>query len=586
MKPGKDVELKIKSVAKAASAPGKNIQRQQRLATLWVVTALWFAQIACSTGYVSQARLTATAGGPDSIAAVPNTKTTALSALPAATEPASPAPTMAQPTTALVAQATPEQPAATPTAVPPTPTSAAQTPAAGETATLPPGENNASDPPILYYTQAGDTLSALAARFNVTQEEITSPEQIPTEGLFNPGVLLLIPDRLGETSPSTQLMPDSEVAYSPSALDFDVEEFISNSSGYLSTYREWRSTGWFTGPGVIRRVAIENSINPRLLLVILEYQSHWVYGQPENLAQTDYPIGWLHLENEKKGLYYQLSWAVQQLNIGYYGWREGTVTELTFPDGQKLRLAPDLNAGTVSLLYLFSRLYNEQEWAGLLYGTDNLTGLFETMVGSPWLRAQSVEPLFPATLTQPPLELPFLPGHTWAFTGGPHSAWGQGAVHPRAALDFAPSAVEGGCVKTEEWATASASGVVVRSENGVVVLDLDGDGYEQTGWSILYLHIAAEGRIPVGTWLNLNDKIGHPSCEGGVATGTHVHMARKYNGEWILADGAMPFVLSGWRAHADTELYIGTMTKGDQTAYSSTFGTFESKINRPVDPTN
>ena len=55
-----------------------------------------------------------------------------------------------------------------------------------------------------------------------------------------------------------------------------------------------------------------------------------------------------------------------------------------------------------------------------------------------------------------------------------------------------------------------------------------------------------------------------PSCEGGVATGTHLHIARKYNGEWILADGALPFVLSGWRVYAGDRPYQGKLVKGDK----------------------
>ena len=34
---------------------------------------------------------------------------------------------------------------------------------------------------------------------------------------------------------------------------------------------------------------MENSTNPRLLLTLLEYQSQWVFGSPDNLAKTDYP---------------------------------------------------------------------------------------------------------------------------------------------------------------------------------------------------------------------------------------------------------------------------------------------------------
>ena len=74
--------------------------------------------------------------------------------------------------------------------------------------------------------------------------------------------------------------------------------------------------------------------------------------------------------------------------------------------------------------------------------------------------------------------------------------------------------------------------------------------------------------------------LGHPSCEGGIATGTHMHIARKYNGEWISADGPLPLVLSGWTVHAGSMPYNGTMTKGDKTVMSSVYGSYESLIMR------
>ena len=49
-----------------------------------------------------------------------------------------------------------------------------------------------------------------------------------------------------------------------------------------------------------------------------------------------------------------------------------------------------------------------------------------------------------------------------------------------------------------------------------------------------------------------DDRIGHASCEGGVSTGTHLHFARKYNGEWVLADGPLPFVLSSRRLRSSS----------------------------------
>ena len=438
-------------------------------------------------------------------------------------------------------------------------------------------QNGIKTPPILYYTQAGDTLDVVAIRFGVGPSEITSPDEIPAQGLLQPGQLLIIPSRLGETTPADEIMPDSEIVYSPSAVDFDTIKYVKDAGGYLNTYSQYLKDGQYTGAQVVQRVAVENSINPRLLLALLEYQSHWVFGQPANLAEQDYPMGYIDFNS--KGLYAQLSWAMTQLSDGYYGWREGLLTELVFTDKQQLRLAPGLNAGTVAIQYLFSKLNDQPHWGGMIYGTESFPALHKRLFGDPWLRAQTVEPLYPQNLTQPKLELPFEPGHTWSFTKGPHYAWGPGGA--LAAIDFAPMAAKSGCVPSNEWVTASAAGLIVRSQDGIVVEDLDGDGYEETGWDLMYLHIATVGRIPAGTWVSTDDRIGHPSCEGGDAIGTNLHFARKYNGEWMPVGGPLPMVLSGWVAHAGNAIGVGSLTKGNQIANACSCGSSDTLVTRP-----
>ena len=87
---------------------------------------------------------------------------------------------------------------------------------------------------------------------------------------------------------------------------------------------------------------------------------------------------------------------------------------------------------------------------------------------------------------------------------------------------------------------------------------------------LLYLHIYAESRVEPGAYLQRGQRIGHPSCEGGFSDATHLHFARRYNGEWIPAgSGLVPMVLSGWTAHEDVMPYDGTLTRGDEvrTAY-------------------
>ncbi len=455
--------------------------------------------------------------------------------------------------------------------------SLSQSPTPTEVPTPNPTPPLSNDAPILYYTQAGDSLPVVAARFGVQPSEISSPDPLPETSFLTPNQLLLIPHRLSNTTLPQHLLPDSEVVYSPSSTDFDIRAFVSQAGGYLSHYSEYfKSTGTTDGADIVARVALENSINPRLLLSLLELQSGWVYGQPGNLAQSEYPMGYINLDG--RGLYWQLKWAVKHLSNGYYGWREGRLTEITFPDGVTARLDPTLNAGTVALQYYFAQVYDTQTWIKALDLKVGFPALHERMFGSPWVRALKVEPLYPAGITQPPLILPFMLKQMWSLSGGPHGAWEDFGAW--AALDFAPGSVESGCVKSYAWVVASAPGEVLRSGNGVVVLDLDLDHREQTGWVLLYLHIANEGRIAMGSYVDTGDMLGHPSCEGGQATGTHVHIARKYNGEWIPADGPIPFNLSGWIAHAGARPYLGMLTKDGLTVTASQYGSYESRISR------
>jgi len=435
-------------------------------------------------------------------------------------------------------------------------------------------------PPILYYSQGGDILNAVAAHFAVEPDDITAANPLPETGLIDPGTLLVIPDRLITYGPDAQIMPDTEVIFSVSAADFDVGAYVEQADGELASYREFLgSTGWTTGTQAIERIAIENSINPRLLLAILDYEGDWVTGSPPDYLHRQYPIGFV--QEFEKGVFRQMVLAVNQLHIGYYGWRSGTLTELTFPDGETLRLAPDLNAGTVALQYLFSKLYNRSKWQSVIDPNIGFPAFFSEQFGDPWLRAQNAGPIFPPGLSQPSMVLPFEPNREWAFTGGPHGAWEHDG--PLAAIDFAPATAKSGCTESEKWLVAAAPGLVVRSGNGVVVLDLDGDGYEETGWNLLYLHVATKDRVKEGTWVETDDRIGHASCEGGVSTGTHLHIARKYNGEWVLADGPLPFVLSGYVVHNGDREYLGTMTKGDTTIIANEVGTAGSVIYRKPD---
>lgn len=443
-----------------------------------------------------------------------------------------------------------------------------------------PGESLAETPlevaQFEYLVQPGDTLPALTKRFGVSSEEIASDLPLAAETYLPPGQRLVIPNRVGVVQYPSAVLPDSEVVNGSSAAGFSIGDYIQDADGFLSTYSETVNGTTLTGTDIIEKVALENSINPRFLLAFLEYRSGWVLGAPRDPADLEHPIGFY--VPDYRGLYKELVLTATQLGKGYYGWRSGDLTSMEFLDGEVLRLSPPLNSASAAVQRLFALFYDRQAWEAALYGPENFLHLYQRMFGDPWARAAGVEPLFPTGLTQPALELPFAIGERWGFTGGPHLTWNSGS--PRGALDFSPTTGGPVCTTSSAWVTASAPGVVTRSSDDVVALDLDGDGFEQTGWVLIYLHVPEADRIPAGTRVSLDDRLGHPSCERGKSTGTHVHIARKYNGEWLPADGPLPFVLSGWEIQEGSKSYQGTLVKGDRAVTANPGGPSSSLIIR------
>lgn len=428
-----------------------------------------------------------------------------------------------------------------------------------------------------YTAQTGDTLPALALRFNTSVDEILAANTfIPREATtMPPGMPIKIPIYYRALWGSAfQILPDHAFVNSPTGSGFNTAAFVATQPGWLKSYRAYVGGEWKSGAELVDYAAVNYSINPRLLLALLEYQGG-ALTQTEPTAQKNilglYRPFW-------DSHYLQIVLAANTLNNGYYAWRAGTLTE--FEDDADILIRPDpwQNAGSVALQYYFSRMLTGEKYQ-LAISSDGLYKTYESLFGNPW---EDAFELIPGSLQQPEMLLPFPAYQTWNFTGGPHTGWGTGA--PFSALDFAPPSEQSGCIpaKPENFATAVADGLVVRSALDGVALDLDKDGDERTGWVVFYLHLATDERVPLGSNLKAGDKIGYPSCEGGRSTGTHIHIARKYNGEWILADGPLPFILSGWIPHSGTDAYQGTLTKGGLTviacecgdAYTSISGSY------------
>jgi len=423
-----------------------------------------------------------------------------------------------------------------------------------------------------YVVQAGDTLFSIGLANSVSMEELQELNNLDNPDNLSIGQIIRLPDLPDEKTSNFKIMPDAKFVQGPGSQNFDVGEFIGTQPGFIRIATDQVNGDILTATEIIERVALSYSIDARILLALLEYESQWLSQSNQSQQAQLFPI--ISPENvpdtDLSGLFRQLSWTANQLNHGYYGWKYRGLLDIELNDGSRLLFDSGLNAGTVGLQYLLSKIHDAAQW----HQSVSPSGFYRTYVtyfGNPFIDAY--DPLIPANLLQPELSLPFAAGEVWFYTGGPHGGWNNGSAW--SAVDFAPPNEPNNnlaCYVSQYSARAVASGIVAYSADGIVMLDLDHDGDISTGWVIFYLHLADEGRVGKGTQVEVGDSLGHPSCAGGFSNATHLHIARKYNGEWIPAfchecsgQHIRPtFTMSGWSVIGlRNQEYQGFLVRGD-----------------------
>ena len=423
---------------------------------------------------------------------------------------------------------------------------------------------------------AGDTLTRIAERYGVSVASLMRANNLSNPNLLHVGQIITLPAPPVDYTPAFRILPDSLLLRSITAGDFDVERFISSHVGalkeltvHLNKTRFDGSTesGSFSAGEIVERVSLEYSVDPRILIAVLEYATGMLTQSAIDEETRLFPLRRAEVYNrvQRAGLYNQLSWLADQLNQGYYGWKYRGEVIIELDDGSRLYYEPNLNAGTVALQHVLAQLPSVADWRQ----ASGEAGIYQTylaLFGDP---EQLAHETVPADLEQPVLTLPFPPGDVWRFTGGFHGGWGNGSAW--AAVDFTPprQAGQGGLCYTSVFpATAVARGTIARLGEGVVVLDLDEDSDEATGWTILYLHVDHSDLLREGQQVEAGNILGYASCLGGVTNATHLHLARRYNGEWLPADcnrcpsgvTVPPFVMSNWKVVGlDSQLYQGFM---------------------------
>ena len=301
---------------------------------------------------------------------------------------------------------------------------------------------------------------------------------------------------------SEVLTQDHEILYSLADSGFSASEFLRKSYPQASKYAS-----------IIENFAIKFSISQKLLLALLEENSH-----------LSSPV---LSENDMRTI---LSDTVSDVLSAYYQYADNPNIRPSFvSEGILVYTASDTDTAATFALRSHIGKYNKD---------PNEREVVFARLKSVYRNLDFGNPVFPP-IEPILLDLSYPFAGTWNYTGGPHASYGNDHAATHGALDFAPSGEDLTCGRDSNSAVlAIADGPVVFSEGGHVIQDISlagipADGDPTTGYRALYLHTRSRDATRANTILKTGDRVGAPSCEGGIADGNHLHFTLALNGRYL-----------------------------------------------------
>ncbi len=409
---------------------------------------------------------------------------------------------------------------------------------------------------VSYTAQSGDNLPMLAARFNTSEPAIREANPIipPIVSTLPQGFPMQIPIYYTPFWGSTfKLIPNSAFVFSSEAQSFGQK--VQNISlkdkpelNELLNVVENKAEAFV-------QACLQASIDPHLMLSLI------VYGlEPDGELQL---ASNQMIDKIKQADFGLLQHWMGVLNHGYYSYETGRLVELELPDGSIERLDPWQNAGSAAMRYFFSKLLRTSEGYQAAVKPNGFVGVYFELFGNPWVNEREI---LPGSLEWISAGLPINPQGGW-----------QAAVMPELMQKMMPwpGASAGFHASIQDASDKNAYGKVYSIMNGTITrldnlqLVVSQFGMPETqGWSIVYLGVAVKPGLKVGDELQIGQSIGQVDAGDWNAS---FWLARKYNGEWVPAGGAIPFNLGDWKLALDVDGQSLVMHKPELTVYSQPY---------------
>ena len=352
------------------------------------------------------------------------------------------------------------------------------------------------------------------------------------------------------------LLSDGQFVWGPNVGNFNIEAFLNSQDSPLAPYAK-----------SIESWARYYSINPRVVLALLESN----YDLISNFDPSASPDT-IHQLIEKTSADLSLAFYQHMYELGTrrrggaplfaqssqsFKFEDGTLAELTW--------SPSSASYALAALESKGRLQNPGLSAQALGGI----GDFETAFGyffpetDPLDTSNNLEPETP-----PPddyFQLPFPLGATWTFSGV-HSWSGSAAYPDRSSLDFSsPWSNYPDAPYKNTVAAAPGDRVILEPNPAITDIPCWVEINHGGGWSTHYYHLVnlgSSGAVGPVSSNQLVGGIGTETCNGGWASGPHVHFALFYNGAPYDLEGLK---FSGWTIHeeplGDNLYYAGSIER-------------------------
>jgi murein DD-endopeptidase MepM/ murein hydrolase activator NlpD len=323
---------------------------------------------------------------------------------------------------------------------------------------------------------------------------------------------------------------DRRFTYEPGFYAPQIQAFLDTQPGTLKGLSFVVGERRHSFAEVLTGQASYFSVNPKVILALLELQSRTLSTASPASDQLGWAMGYRGENGNRRGLTSQVRWAVKQL---FYARRDyAQRAPLTYADSSSTPLRPDMSLSEYGLAYVLAPTTTPAALPGLLRAfQETYTRLFEDPRTAPagW-------PAPAAPFLSWPLEKP-LPITSFFDHGGPFLSrtpgggvvtyWGRHETD----IAFAYTGHDGWdyAAAPPDMALAAADGEVVFAGNAddgcatqAVILD-HGNGYRT-----LYWHLARVN-VSIGDRAVRSQPIGMVG-ESGCVTGPHLHFGVQYLG--------------------------------------------------------